>query len=303
MSAPCRIAQLRSPFRSAPLPMEAMTYVCAKLIDSGAEDYMLETAMLKVFATEHLWTIVNDTIQTYGGAAYFCDEPFERMMRDARINMIGEGANDVLRVFVALVGMRDVGLELKGILDAINSPFQNLGRLGSFTARRLGGLFSRPTYQPRNNQLAEDGEALGGLVSRFASQIEKLLRTYRESVMDRQYQLGRIADAAHDRYLRSVIHWNMADLHEAAGELERALAERDAEIELLTVIGNDRNLAGAEAHRARLLNRLGRVAEARSAAVRAREAAARTGDEGLAKLIETELPATPRGKDSGRAGS
>ena len=34
---------------------------CAAFIDRGADDYMLETAILKVFATEHLWTIVNDT--------------------------------------------------------------------------------------------------------------------------------------------------------------------------------------------------------------------------------------------------
>ena len=47
--------------------MEAMTTLCAKLIDSGDHDYMLETAILKVFATEHLWTIVNDTIQIFGG--------------------------------------------------------------------------------------------------------------------------------------------------------------------------------------------------------------------------------------------
>ena len=47
---------------------------------------MLETAMLKVFATETLWRIINDTIQIFGGKAYFTDEPYERMMRDARIN-------------------------------------------------------------------------------------------------------------------------------------------------------------------------------------------------------------------------
>ena len=55
--------------------------------------------MLKVFATDTLWRIINDTIQIFGGKAYFTDEPYERMLRDARINMIGEGANDVLRVF------------------------------------------------------------------------------------------------------------------------------------------------------------------------------------------------------------
>ena len=62
--------------------MEAATRQCAAFIDRGAEDYMLETAILKVFATEHLWTIVNDTIQIFGGKAYFTDEPYERLMRD-----------------------------------------------------------------------------------------------------------------------------------------------------------------------------------------------------------------------------
>ena len=50
--------------------MDAMTNECAHLIDSGADDYMLETAMLKVFATEHLWTIVNDTIQIFDTKTY-----------------------------------------------------------------------------------------------------------------------------------------------------------------------------------------------------------------------------------------
>jgi hypothetical protein len=185
--------------------MEAATYQTAALIDSGVEDYMLETAMLKVFATDCLWRIINDTIQIYGGKAYFTDEPFERMMRDARINMIGEGANDVLRVFVALVGMRDVGLELKGVLEALMSPFQNLGRLGSFTARRMGGLFSRPVYQTRQSQLEEDGVQFGRLVGEFGSQVEKLLRTHQEAVLDRQHLLGRIADAAIELYVSSCV--------------------------------------------------------------------------------------------------
>jgi acyl-CoA dehydrogenase family protein 9 len=81
--------------------MEATTTQCAAFIDSGSEDYMLETAMLKVWSTEHLWTIVNDTLQIYGGRGFFTDEPIERIMRDARLNQIGEGANDVLRAFIA----------------------------------------------------------------------------------------------------------------------------------------------------------------------------------------------------------
>ena len=114
------------------MPWKSATYQTAALIDSGEGDFMLETAMLKVFSTDVLWRIINDTIQIFGGKAYFSDEPYERMMRDARINMIGEGANDVLRVFTALVGMRDVGLELKSVLDAAKQPAAKPGQAQRF---------------------------------------------------------------------------------------------------------------------------------------------------------------------------
>ena len=150
--------------------MEACTYQTAALIDSGEGDYMLETAMLKVFATEALWRIVNDTFQLHGGQAYFTDQPFERMMRDARINTIGEGANDVLRAFIALVGMRDVGLELQGILDAIYSPLGNLTRLGRFAGRKLGSLLVSPTVPVRSTELEPEAAELGRLVGSLGTQ-------------------------------------------------------------------------------------------------------------------------------------
>ena len=102
--------------------MEATTYEVAALIDRGAEDYMLETAILKVFSTEDLWQGLYEVMQVHGGQGYFTDEPYERMMRDARINTIGEGANEVLKAFIALVGMRDVGEGFKATLDGLKSP-------------------------------------------------------------------------------------------------------------------------------------------------------------------------------------
>ena len=111
-----------------------------------------------------------------------------------------------------------------------------------------------------------------------------------------------VAEAARDRYLRSVIHWNTADLLESRGDLAAALAERDAEVALLRDIGNDRNLAGAEAHRARLLARLARPREAALAAEQARRAAARTSDRELIATIGRAVSRVLRGgKDSGRA--
>src|SRR2546430_2131115 len=102
--------------------MEAMTTITASLIDRGLEDYMIETAMLKVFTTERLWEVINDAFQIYGGSAYFVDLPLERMLRDARINQIGEGSNEVLTSFIALVGMRGPGMEFKEIYDTMMKP-------------------------------------------------------------------------------------------------------------------------------------------------------------------------------------
>src|SRR6266566_2845205 len=103
--------------------MEAMTNVTAALIDRGLEDYMLETAMLKVFTTEALWMLVSEAFQLHGGAAYFTDRPLERMLRDARINQIGEGANEVLTSFIALVGMRGPGQQFQELQEALNRPW------------------------------------------------------------------------------------------------------------------------------------------------------------------------------------
>lgn len=102
---------------------------------------MLETAMLKVYTTERLWSIVNDTFQIYGGAAYFTDQPLERMLRDARINQIGEGANDVLRSFIALVGMRGPGQQLRDLWEVRHHPVSEL--------RTVWNAPTRPSTPPK----------------------------------------------------------------------------------------------------------------------------------------------------------
>ena len=185
--------------------MEACTYETAALMDAGEGDFMLETAMLKVFATETLWRILNDTFQLHGGLAYFTDQPFERMVRDHRINTIGEGANDVLRAFVALVGMREVGLELQGVRDAIYQPLGNFTRLGSFAGRKLSSLLVPPPVPVRNSELEPEAAQLGKLIRSLGSAVQRLLVQHQMSIVDRQYLLGRISDAATELYVSACV--------------------------------------------------------------------------------------------------
>lgn len=200
--------------------MEATAEQCAAFIDRGAEDYMLETAMLKVWSTDALWTIVNDTLQIYGGQGYFTKDPYERMMRDARINTIGEGANDVLKAFIAVVGMRGVGEHLKGILDALKHPIRDFGTLWSFGKSQLSARFSSPEVPVKNAYLRKEARELSNCVRDFGLAVIDTLKHFRSKanesngtsdeelkimqvVLKSQYMQERLADAACDLYASS----------------------------------------------------------------------------------------------------
>lgn len=176
--------------------IEATTYETAALIDRGAEDYMLETAILKVFSTEMLWDGVYETLQIHGGQGYFTDEPYERMMRDARINTIGEGANEVLKAFIALVGMRDIGEGFKSTLAGLKQTARILPTLWSFGRERFTRLVQPPRVPVTSPELQPAAHALGRRVARFAWAVERVLVRHREEILERQYVQERIADAA-----------------------------------------------------------------------------------------------------------
>lgn len=180
--------------------MESMTNVTAGLIDRGLEDYMLETAMLKVYSTEALWTIVNDAFQIHGGAAYFTDSPLERMLRDARINQIGEGANEVLTSFIALVGMREPGERLKGVWDALGNPLRNFSPLSQFVWEEVTRRVSRPAVPVRSLQLQPHAKTLSRLIRQFSLAVESALMRHREEILERQLVQEPIAEAAMELY-------------------------------------------------------------------------------------------------------
>jgi alkylation response protein AidB-like acyl-CoA dehydrogenase len=187
--------------------MEAMTTITAALIDRGLEDYMLETAMLKVFTTERLWECINDVFQIYGGSAYFVDRPLERMMRDARINQIGEGANEVLISFIALVGMRGPGMEFKEIYDTMMKPTREQGFAKAWTAgkHRLGATVRVPEIPVRSAELRWFANQLGRLIRRFNVAVNRALITYREPILDMQLLQERIANAAMDLFASTCV--------------------------------------------------------------------------------------------------
>jgi acyl-CoA dehydrogenase family member 9 len=199
--------------------MEAMTTVTASLIDRGLDDYMLETAMLKVWSTEALWQIVNDAFQIHGGAAYFTDHPMERILRDARINQIGEGANEVLTSFIAMAGMKGPGENLRDVRDAVLRPFANFGVIGRFAAEQAETYLRTPAVPVRSQTLRPHARELGKLIRRFAISIQSAMIHHREEIIERQLVHERIARVAMELYASAcVLSCHDAEL---SGLLER----------------------------------------------------------------------------------
>jgi acyl-CoA dehydrogenase family protein 9 len=185
--------------------MEAMTTVTASLIDRGLEDYMLETAMLKVWSTERLWTIVNDAFQIHGGAAYFTDRPLERLLRDHRINQIGEGANEVLLSFIALTGMRTRGLEMKAIYDRLKTPWTAIGPASRFLGSWIKSRLVSPRVPVRSSELNWHGRRLSDLIGTLGHRVDRVLIRHREEVLERQLEHERLTWAAMELFAAACV--------------------------------------------------------------------------------------------------
>jgi alkylation response protein AidB-like acyl-CoA dehydrogenase len=188
------------------------------LIDSGAEDYMVETAMLKVFASDQLWRIVNDTLQIWGGKGFFTDQPFERMMRDARLNLIGEGANDVLRCFIAAVGLRHLGKDMERVLKA------------PWTAYKL--LRTKPKIPVKHDHLTYYARGLSRQIAQFAWACELSLIKYREKIIDQQFIQARLGDIATELFMASCVYSRLSSLI-VNGVVPESAKQRDLQTGML----------------------------------------------------------------------
>src|SRR5215470_2030830 len=78
-----------------------LVYDVAERIDRGEQDVSRYSAMAKLFASDTAMEVTTDAVQLLGGYGYIKDYPVERMMRDAKITQIYEGANQIQRMVIA----------------------------------------------------------------------------------------------------------------------------------------------------------------------------------------------------------
>ncbi|KAL7300773.1 hypothetical protein TKK_0006750 [Trichogramma kaykai] len=187
---------------------QSMAYMVSGNMDKGSQDYHLEAAISKIFASESAWWVCDEAIQVLGGMGFMKSTGLEKVMRDLRIFRIFEGTNDILRLFVALTGIQFAGSHLKELQKAFKNPTANLGLIAeevSKRATRVIGL-NAPNMTPFvHPELAESAALCAKSVEAFGSTIESVLVKYGRKIVDEQFILNRIAQAAIDTYTMSVV--------------------------------------------------------------------------------------------------
>ena len=180
---------------------ESMVYRTAGMMDSrlaGAdlrdpaavlariEEYDVECSMLKVWCSEMLDYVVDETVQVHGGAGFVEDHPAERFWRDARVNRIFEGTNEINRLLVpGRLLRRAMGGSLP-VLDAARAVLREAAAV-PLSGRETGFL-------------AAEAAMVRGAKRAALLCLGQAVETLGARLQDEQEVLGHFADVAMETY-------------------------------------------------------------------------------------------------------
>src|SRR6202790_1120941 len=204
---------------------ESVVWMVAHYIDSGSEDYSVEAAISKVFASEALQRSAYEALQIAAGSGFMRDFPYEQITRDCRILTIFEGTNEVLRLYIALSGLKELGKSLgdmkAAVDDIFNNPIKGFGVLTDYAERRLTqatGVGRDKILTPLPQSLREAAGVYERYTGEFAKACDYLLRRHGKSIANRQHDLKRVADIGIDLYVGLCVLSRAAAMSQAPGE-------------------------------------------------------------------------------------
>jgi acyl-CoA dehydrogenase family protein 9 len=207
---------------------DAAWMLTSAMVDRGGVDFSLETAACKVFASELVFRASSDAMQIAGGIGYSKEFPYERALRDSRINMIFEGTNEVLRALIALTALQQPGEHLKAIGKAFRDPLHSIGAIGSFLGGRVKRQVVKPVFSQAHPALKDEAEQIATVIQDLALGVEKLLIAHGKDVIEHQFQQERMANVAIDVYMATAVLSRASWALTKAGGAEKAEADLDS---------------------------------------------------------------------------
>jgi acyl-CoA dehydrogenase family member 9 len=221
---------------------ESVVSMVSGLIDQGYQDYAVEAAISKVFATEALWRAADEALQIAGGNGFMREYPYEKVVRDARINRIFEGTNDILRLFIALTAVNQVAAQLKDVAASmrgvLNDPIKGFGVLSDYALKhaafRTGLLGEKANFKLLHPALKDHAEQFEEQSREVAWAADRLLRRHGRAIVDKQFALRRLADILIDLFVMACTLSRVNAAVEKKGEAQAA-----RELEMVRVLARD----------------------------------------------------------------
>jgi alkylation response protein AidB-like acyl-CoA dehydrogenase len=151
------------------------------------EEYAVECSIIKVWGSEMIDYVVDETVQIYGGYGFVAEYPAERAYRDARINRIFEGTNEINRLIItgfllkrAMSGQLALMPAIKNLMEEVLSgPSSEEGIEGPLAEER---------------KLVSQAKKLGLFAAGAATQ------KYMQAIQEQQEIMGAIADMVMETY-------------------------------------------------------------------------------------------------------
>src|SRR5450432_1713871 len=182
----------------------------AKETRKAIEEYAVECSILKVWGSEMIDYVADETVQIYGGYGFVEEYPAERAYRDARINRIFEGTNEINRLIItgfllkrAMSGQLPLMPAIKKLMDEVLS--------GPSMAEELEGAL------PDERKLVGQAKKLALFASGAATQ------KYMQAIQDQQEIMGAIADMTIEAYAMESAVLRAQKIVAAKGEAGAAL--------------------------------------------------------------------------------
>jgi butyryl-CoA dehydrogenase len=182
----------------------------AKETRKAIEEYAVECSIIKVWGSEMIDYVVDETVQIYGGYGFVEEYPAERAYRDARINRIFEGTNEINRLIItgfllkrAMSGQLPLMAAIKKLMDELLS--------GPSAGEEMEG----PLVEER--KLVAQAKKLGLFASGAATQ------KYMQAIQDQQEVMGVIADMTIEIYAMESAVLRARKITEQKGEAAAAL--------------------------------------------------------------------------------
>jgi alkylation response protein AidB-like acyl-CoA dehydrogenase len=182
----------------------------AKETRKAIEEYAVECSILKVWGSEMIDYVVDETVQIYGGYGFVEEYPAERAYRDARINRIFEGTNEINRLIItgfllkrAMSGQLPLMPAIKKLMDEV------------LAGPSVGEEPEGPLAEER--KLVAQAKKLGLFVSGAATQ------KYMQAIQDQQEVMGAIADIVIETYAMESAVLRAQKMAETKGETAAAL--------------------------------------------------------------------------------